>query len=274
MEGEDLYVDDVASMLELEEVDRNLYRARNGATSKQRLSLYGGQVAAQALMAAALTVESGRLPHSLHGYFLRPGQIDRPVILSVDPDRDGRSFSARHVAAVQDGKVIFSMLASFHHGKPANVLDQAPIKSVAPPAECRDFSFDPAVEVREVTHTAVVDGRQLFTDCLWARTASAVPDDPLIQCCALVYLSDLGSGFGQMGPEVGTGGSSIDHAIWFHEQIRADDWVLLDMRPRTATGIRGLYEASMRDQNGRLAAVVAQENLLRQRSAGEESGKG
>lgn len=258
----DLYVDDVASMLELEELDRHLYRARNGSSSLKRQSLYGGQVAAQALMAAALTVEPDRLPHSLHGYFLRPGQVDRPVILSVDPDRDGRSFSARHVSAIQDGKVIFSMLASFHRGQPANLLDEVPNRSVPPPERCQAVHFDSAVDVREVTLSEVVDGRQLCSDCLWARAAAPVKDDPLVQACALVYLSDLGSGFGRMGPEIGRGGSSLDHALWFHEPVRADDWILLDMRPRTATGIRGLYDATMRDREGRLAAVVAQENLL------------
>lgn len=259
----DLYVEDVAGMLELEVLDRHLFRARNGTTALDRQNLYGGQVAAQALMAAARTVESDRLPHSLHGYFLRPGRIDLPVILHVDPDRDGRSFSARHVSAVQDGKVIFSMLASFHRAEPRHVLDEMPKPSVPPPEECAPWNFDPALDVREVTLTERADGRQLFTDCLWIRTTDRLPDDPLVHSCALVYLSDLGTGFGRTSEEIGIGGPSIDHALSFHLPVRADEWVLLDMQPRKATGVRGYYDGTLRERAGKLAAVVAQECLLR-----------
>src|SRR5436305_14951266 len=105
---------DIASLLALERLDRDLFRGQNEDNARERLALYGGQVAAQALRAAGATVADDRLPHSFHGYFLRPGRVDRPVIFAVDRDRDGGSFSARHVRAVQDGEVIFSMLASFH----------------------------------------------------------------------------------------------------------------------------------------------------------------
>lgn len=258
-----LYVDDIEGMLELETLDRHLFRGRNGTTALDRKHLYGGQVAAQALMAAARTVDSDRLPHSLHGYFLRPGRIDLPVILHVDPDRDGRSFSARHVSAVQDGAVIFSMLASFHRADPSHVLDDLPIASVPPPEACSPWNFDPAIDVREVTLTEWVDDRQLFTDCLWIRTSARLPDDPLVHACALVYLSDLGTGFGRMAKEIGVGGPSIDHTLSFHLPVRADDWVLLDMHPRKATGVRGYYDGTLRDREGTLAAVLTQECLLR-----------
>lgn len=255
-----LYADDLQALLELEEIDRHLYRGINTATAHERAALYGGQVAAQALMAAGLTVDPDRLPHSLHGYFLRPGQVDRPVILHVDPDRDGGSFSARHVSAMQDGAVIFSMLASFHRADPVSVIDEMPPSDVPPPDECRAFEVDPLAEIREVSLTEVVEGQQLYPDCMWMRSAAPLSDDALTQACGLVYLSDYGSGFGRLG----MGGPSLDHAVWFHEPIRADEWVLLHMWPRKATRIRGLYDAAMRDLSGALGAVVEQEHLLLQ----------
>jgi acyl-CoA thioesterase-2 len=258
----DLYAEDVAGVLELEEIDRHLYRGVNAVTAQDRVALFGGQVAAQALKAAGLTVPNDRRPHSLHGYFLRPGRVDRPVILRVDPDRDGRSFSARHVAAVQDGEVIFSMLASFHVGEHEPILDGMPGSDVPMPEDLPVVREDPMFEIREVTPSGTHKGRMQFPDCMWLRTTTALPDDPLSQACGLTYLSDMGSGFGQMKWEGAVGGPSLDHAIWFHEPARADDWVLLDMWPRKAMGIRGLYEGAMRDRNARLLGSVAQEHLL------------
>jgi acyl-CoA thioesterase-2 len=259
----DLYAGTLAEVLELEEIDRNIFRGRNAESARRRRHLYGGQVAAQALKAAGLTVPEDRYPHSLHGYFLRRGQCDRPVILRIDPDRDGGSFSARHVSAIQDGEVIFSMLASFHRGENEGVLDAMAKSDVPspPPGETHP-RMDPLVERWEVTRTEVVDGRHLHTDCLWLRTRHPLPDDRLSQSCGLTYLSDFGSGFGRMGPGVGNGGPSLDHAMWFHLPARADEWTLLHMRPRKATQIRGLYDGTMRDLQGNLCAVVEQENLL------------
>ena len=179
-----LYAADLQTLLGLEELDRHLYRGINAATAHERTALYGGQVAAQALMAAGLTVEADRKPHSLHGYFLRPGQVDRPVILRVDPDRDGGSFSARHVSAIQDGAVIFSMLASFHRADQVGVIDEMKTSDVAPPEQCRGFGGDPLVEIREITATEVVDGAQLYPDSMWVRTAAPLTDDALTQALA------------------------------------------------------------------------------------------
>src|SRR4051794_41072889 len=123
----------LAELLDLEVLDRDLFRGFNFAG--ERPTLFGGQVAAQALRAAGLTVPEGRLPHSCHGYFLRPGRIDLPVVLQVDRDRDGGSFSARHVRAVQDGEVIFSMLASFSAGQPAGEFDALPRADHEPPVD-------------------------------------------------------------------------------------------------------------------------------------------
>ncbi len=273
VDEDDLYADTVASVLELEEIDRNLYRGRNATTARLRRNLYGGQVAAQALKAAGLTVPAERRPHSLHGYFLRPGRIDRPVLLKVDRDRDGGSFSARHVAAVQDGEVIFSMLASFHRGESHDVIDAIADGDVPPVPEGEAVPFrDPLVERRFATHLDARTDDPLPTSGSWLRTTHPLPDDPLDQACGLTYLSDFGSGFERMRGGAGTGGPSLDHAVWFHLPVRADDWLLLHMRPRKATRIRGLYDGTVRDPSGRLGAIVEQECLFRRWSApGEQS---
>ena len=124
----------LAALLDLEVLDRDLFRGQNEKGAGARMSLYGGQVAAQALRAAGATVPPDRLPHSLHGYFLRPGRVDRPVILHVDRDRDGGSFSARHVRAVQDGEVIFSMVASFHAREDSATFDAVPTRGGVDPS--------------------------------------------------------------------------------------------------------------------------------------------
>ena len=191
------YAPDLAATLDLEELDRDLYRGVNTVAAKVRPSLFGGQVCAQALMAAGRSVPEGRLPHSLHGYFLRPGLIDHPVVLRVDRDRDGRSFSARHVAAIQDGEVIFSMLASFHTGSAASLFEDSTPRPAPEPDDCPPYGNDALLELRQITMTEVVDGRQLYSDRIWVRAAHPLPDDPMVQACALAYISDLGTGFGR-----------------------------------------------------------------------------
>lgn len=257
---------DVASLLELEVLDRDLFRAQSGKAVTSRQSLYGGQVAAQALLAAGMTVPKDRLPHSLHGYFLRPGQMDQPVILHVDRDRDGGSFSARHVRAVQDGEVIFSMVASFHVPEDGVALDVVPTRGGGEPDALAGRPTPLSVEVREVTPTRIADGQIRHSDQLWVRVVGELSDDPLVQACGVAYLSDLGSGFGQIEVEgLPAGGPSIDHALWFHEPIRADEWTLLEMWPLKAGNARGVYHGSLRSRTGVLAAVFAQEMLLRHR---------
>ena len=253
--------DDLRSLLTLERVDRDLFRGRN-ANYGPRRTLYGGQVAAQCLLAAAATVEPDRLPHSLHGYFLRAGRADLPVILEVDRDRDGRSFSARHVNAVQEGEVIFSMVTSFHAEREGVEFDDAPRRDAPDPGDTARGGFNPLLlEVREVTPTNFLKG--VFTDLLWVRSPVALGDDPLVHRAGLTYLSDLGSGFGQLGSAVvGRGGPSIDHSMWFQHSIRADDWVLLDLRPIKAGWARGTYHGSLRDRHGALGATIYQEHLL------------
>ena len=187
--------DDLGALLTLERVDRDLFRGRN-ANSGPRQTLYGGQVAAQCLVAAGGHGWADRLPHSLHGYFLRAGRSDLPVILEVDRDRDGRSFSARHVVAMQEGEVIFSMVTSFHtESEGGGVFDAAPRRDVPEPDAMRRGGWNPLLEVREVTPTDFLKG--VFSDCVWVRSATALGDDPLLHRAALTYLSDIGTGFGQ-----------------------------------------------------------------------------
>jgi acyl-CoA thioesterase-2 len=214
---------DLAEVLELEPLDRDLFRAQNEPGASARFSLYGGQVAAQALRAAGATVPAERLPHSLHGYFLRRGLVDRPVILHVDRDRDGGSFSARGVRAVQDGEVIFSMVASFHEREESAQYDAVARRGATDPSTLPARPSSLLVEVREVTPTTIGDGQVKHSDLLWLRSASPLPDDPLVHACALTYMSDLGSGFGQVDvPGLPRGGPSVDHSLWFHDPIRAD----------------------------------------------------
>jgi acyl-CoA thioesterase-2 len=251
-------------LLDLEVLDRDLFRGENEESAGARRSLYGGQVAAQALRAAGATVPPERLPHSLHGYFLRPGRVDRPVILRVDRDRDGGSFSARHVRAVQDGEVIFSMIASFHAREESATFDAVPTRggvdaSTLPP---RPSPF--LVEVREITPTRIGGGQVRHSDSLWVRASTPLPDDPLVHACALAYVSDLGSGFGQVDvADLPAGGPSIDHSLWFHEPIRADEWMLLELWPLKASSSRGVYSGSLRSEDGRLGVLLTQEMLLR-----------
>jgi acyl-CoA thioesterase-2 len=255
-------VTDLATLLDLEELDRDLFRGRNGDHGEPRYSLYGGQVAAQALMAASRTVDAERMPHSLHGYFLRPGQPDHPVIFSVDRDRDGGSFSARHVRAIQHGEVIFSMLASFKVPAEAATFEPPVRREVPAPEELQTSGWDALVETREVTRRTIHG--HTVSDCMWCRVPAPLPDDPVLHACALTYLSDYGGGFVLLDvPDLPIGGPSIDHVLWFHAPVRVDDWILVDLHPERASDARGTYLGTLRTRDGTLAAVVGQECLLR-----------
>jgi acyl-CoA thioesterase II len=256
-------VTDLATLLDLERLDRDLFRGHNGAHGDPRRSLYGGQVAAQALRAAGLTVAAGRRPHSLHGYFLRAGRPDHPVIFAVDRDRDGGSLSARHVRALQHGEVIFSMLASFMSVDESGSYEMPPSREVGPPEDYEVGGWDALTETREVRLRVDRCGHRV-ADVLWTRVPGPFPDDPTLQACALTYLSDYGSGFALVDqPGLAPAGPSIDHVLWFHNPIRADDWVLIDLRPMRASGAHGSYLGTMRDRDGKLGAVIGQEMLLR-----------
>jgi acyl-CoA thioesterase-2 len=255
-------ITDLAALLDLEPLDRDLFRGRNGNHGQPRYSLYGGQVAAQALRAASLTVAEDRMPHSLHGYFLRAGRPDHPVIFAVDRDRDGGSFSARHVRAMQHGEVIFSMLASFKVDEESGEFDSQPGRDAPPPDDLERGGWDALIEARLITVNEIAG--HTVTDHFWARVPAPFPDDPVLHTCALTYISDNGSGFGLVQvPGLPPGGPSIDHVLWFHQPIRVDDWVRVDIRPARASGARGTYLGTLRDRDGSLGAVVGQEMLMR-----------
>lgn len=260
----------LVDLLHLEELDVDLYRGRNEPESDWA-ALFGGQVAAQALMAAAHTVPAGRDPHSLHGYFLRRGRHEHPVILEVARERDGRSFSSRHVVARQRGQVIFSMSTSFHRHESGPELIYEAQRAAPQPEDVAEVvvmeRFRPTLRFRPLTPTVMRDDGPGFPARMWVRTTDDLPDDDLIHACALTYLSDVGSGFAEVDvPGLPPGGPSLDHALWFQRPLRADSWLLLELWPLKAGGGRGLYAGSIRDRSGRVGAMLTQEVLLRAQS--------
>ncbi|MFC9688900.1 acyl-CoA thioesterase [Kribbella sp. NPDC056951] len=267
-------LEDLVELLDLEMIDVDLYRGQQPQTSLQRV--FGGQVLGQALAAAGRTVDGGRIVHSLHGYFLRGGDTAVPIIYRVEGTRDGGSFSSRRVVASQHGKPIFYTSVSFQ--KPEPGLDhQEPIPAdVVPPDEAptlasvleaqsgraaADWDREwAALDVR----LAGVTGRQF-----WIRASGKLPDDPALHACVLAYASDLtllGASLLPHGIVIGDRRiqpASLDHALWFHREFRADEWLLYDQTSPSASGARGFAMGRLFTEDGRLVASVAQEGLIR-----------
>jgi acyl-CoA thioesterase-2 len=256
---------ELLDLLELEELDTNLYRAGN-PPEPQTNHLFGGQVAAQALRAAADTVPVGRRPHSLHGYFLRGGSPGRPTILTVDRDRDGRSFSARHVNAIQDGEVIFSMLASFHVDEDGLDHQLEPMPTDVPDPDALEGPEHQGLNsMLDVRYPAARDAGAWGARRLWARPRAPMPDDGVTPACVLTYLSDLGWAFAEVPGHEAGGGPSLDHVVWFHRPTTVNQWLLLDLEATTIAGARGVFRGTVHDRDGRLLASLAQEALLRKK---------
>lgn len=263
------------SILELERLDRDLFRAYNPAHRPQG-RVFGGQVASQALRAASATVEAEHRPHSLHGYFLRPGQPGIPIILSVDRIRDGRSFTTRRVVAQQQGEAIFSLSASFHCDEEGGQYQVPRADDVPEPDAAtgrldnpfRRFGAMSPFEVRELGPTPP-DERGLYrsTRRVWVRTRHPLPDDPDLHACVITYMSDMGVVFAARipvgAPWEGGMAASLDHSVWFHRPVRADGWLLMDLRPVSNSGARGLVQGTIHTHDGVLAASIAQEALVR-----------
>jgi acyl-CoA thioesterase II len=247
-------------LLALEELDRDLYRTT--AVFDEPYSLFGGQVAAQALLAAGRTVPADRMPHSLHGYYLSRGNAARPAIFRVERDRYGRSFSARRVVAIQGGQVIFNMSCSFH--RPQSGLD----RQVGPPPPAAAAATLPPMRLPRLFDMEARRPAQPYPDAtwetrFWARATVPLGDDPVLQASVLTYLSDVSGGLAAWHDGRSHSGASLDHAVWFHRPARLDDWVLMDVTPLSSAGGRGLYNGTIHSSDGRLVATIAQECLFR-----------
>jgi acyl-CoA thioesterase-2 len=284
-------LDDLVALLDLEAIEVNIFRGISPDESRQRV--FGGQVAGQALVAAARTVDDpGRVVHSLHAYFLRPGDPTTPILYQVDRIRDGRSFTTRRVVAIQHGRAIFNLQASFHRPEPG--LDhQLPMRAGVPaPEGLPDFATRMAPHREQLgdwyDHPRPIDTRYPTTmptertgpqppeQQVWLRADGVLPDDPVLHACVVTYASDMTlidttllphgySGWTATGLQM----ASLDHAMWFHRPFRADEWLLYDQCTPSTSDARGLAIGQIYTRDGRLAVTVVQEGLIRVVGAAE-----
>ncbi len=276
-------LDNVVEILDLEAIEVNIFRGRSPDDDRQRV--FGGQVAGQALVAAARTVEQGSV-HSLHAYFLRAGDPKTPLLYEVDRIRDGRSFTTRRVVAIQHGKAIFQLAASFHVAEDgfehSDRMPQAPdpetLMSLAQGSSSESVSawdrMQALMDIRYVTTRPLDRSGPLPPDQLvWMRANGTLGDDPVLHTCLLTYASDLTlldttltpHGTSAVDPTVMM--ASLDHAMWFHGAFRADEWLLYDQHTPAAGGARGLATGRVFTRDGRLVASVVQEGLIRRITA-------
>jgi acyl-CoA thioesterase-2 len=228
--------------------------------------VFGGMVVAQALSAAIQTVDPATPVHSMHAYFLRPSAPGRPVDLAVDQVRDGRSFSTREVTSSVDGKVTFKMVCSFHADEPGDEYQLA-MPEVPGPDDVVQADVPIPFFVRELGPSPRrADGTYASTRRVWLRTRSPLADDPLLHTCVVAYLSDM-TGAAFRPKSLGTWGThtdaSLDHSLWFHRPVRADEWLLFDLQALVNAGGRSTVRGVMFDRRGRLVASMAQELLIR-----------
>lgn len=277
------------TQLDLEQLEVNLFRGQSKDLWGPRV--FGGQVIGQALVAAERTIE-GRVPHSLHAYFLLPGDSDAPIVYQVERVRDGKSFSARRVQAIQHGRPILSMIASFQipergleHAaampdvprpetlRPSSELNQRWLDQAGavPPQVREALLAQSAIEFRPIDpQNPLAPSPREPSHAVWFRAADRIPDGPQLHRCILAYASDyqlVGTALRPHGrswfqPSMVV--ASIDHAIWFHREARVDDWLLYAMDSPSAQGARGLARGQIFDSGGRLVASVAQEGLMRE----------
>ena len=279
---------DLLDLLDLEQIEVNMFRGVSPSEGWQRV--YGGQVIGQALVAASRTVEdTNRIAHSLHGYFLRPGDTTIPILYSVDRIRDGRSFNTRRVIAVQQGEAIFSMSASFqvledglHHqiDMPSDIkppeecatqeaLHEAYIDRI--PEEYREsFERPRPIEMRYVEPINDFEPNPMPPyQHVWIRASDVMPDDVRLNQCFLAYASDMtlldtcyrphGIGWADQDFQV----ASLDHSMWFHQPFRTDEWLLYQQDSPFSGGARGFNRGSFYTRKGELVASAAQEGLIR-----------
>ncbi|WP_106401542.1 acyl-CoA thioesterase [Actinocorallia populi] len=274
-------------ILELDRLEDHLFRGRSRETGSARV--FGGQVAAQALMAAGRTVPEDRLAHSLHAHFLRPGDPAVPIVYQVDPMRDGGSFTTRRTVAVQRGKPIFHLTASFHRPEegyeyqsakverpePEGLPDAGEVFGAADERTRRWFSDTHRglpLEVRpvgELPRFAAMRGEPAPpVQGFWFRTRERLGDDPLLHACVVAYASDLLLLTTAAAPhgvvlESAFQFASLDHTLWLHAPVRADEWLFYDQEAVWSGGARALCRGTLSDRSHRLVGSVTQEGLIR-----------
>ena len=278
-------MDDLLELLDLEPIEFNIYRGLNRDIGSGRV--FGGQVMAQALVAAQRTLEEERVAHSMHGYFILPGDLDAPIVYFVDRLRDGKSFTTRRVTAIQHGRAVFNMSASFHRAE-QGIAHQIDMPAVPPPESLpseleriRENAHRIPAPMRSIlTQDRPIDFRLVDSDpfdstpraphrSMWLRAVGAMPDATLDHQAVLAYASDYGllatavqpHGLTIRSPTLQA--ASLDHTIWFHRDFRIDDWLLYVMDSPAAFGARGFTRGSVFTQEGVLVASTAQEGLLR-----------
>jgi len=277
-------LDRLVALLDLERIEENIFRGVSPAESPTRV--FGGQVAGQALIAAGRTVPAERRVHSLHAYFIRPGDPSIPIVYEVDRIRDGRSFTTRRVTAIQRGKAIFALSASFQVDEPG--MDHSdPMPDVPAPDDLPTYGeqarelrtkvgrmalLPRPIDIRYVTEPAWLSresGPREGRNQVWMRADGKLPDDQLLHVCVLTYCSDmtlLDAVLARHGVYWGADdvhGASLDHALWFHRPFRADEWFLYDCASPSASNARGLATGKFFTRAGVHIATVVQEGLLR-----------
>jgi acyl-CoA thioesterase-2 len=277
-------LDALVELLDLEPIEVNIFRGLSPDENRQRV--FGGQVAGQALVAAARTVGDNRAVHSLHAYFLRPGDPTVPILYEVDRARDGRSFTTRRVVAIQHGRPIFNLSASFQVAE-TGFDHQAPMPPAPPPESVPTFTerfADRAEEWGDWFHRPrPIDMRYVDDEdadavasmpgggrrLVWFRADGELPDDPLLHACVVTYASDMTLldttlvPHGLRAQEGRVMMASLDHAMWFHRPFRADEWLLYAQGTPSASGGRGLGWGGIFTRDGALAVSVVQEGLIR-----------
>lgn len=283
-------LDDLVSLLSLEKIEENIFRGQSQDLGWG--TVFGGQVLGQALSAAARTVPPERHAHSLHAYFLRPGDVSRPIVYDVDRIRDGGSFTTRTVKAIQNGKPILNVSASFQVDEPgfehADDMPAAPAPESLPTEQERvaayahklpSFIRERAMAERPFEMRTTDPDSNPFQPVgrparrqLWVRAVDKLPDDPALHRYLLAYVSDftfvttalLPHGVSWLTP--GMQVASIDHAMWFHRPFRCDEWLLHDIESPSASGSKGLVRGRFFTRDGRLVASTMQEGLVRKKA--------
>lgn len=283
--------DPLLALLDLEPLEVNIYRGRNRDLGSGRV--FGGQVFAQALVAARRTVDGAREAHSMHGYFILPGDLDAPIVFFVDRLRDGRSFTTRRVTAIQHGQAIFNLSASFHVAESGRE-HQSPMPEVPPPESLSpeiDLIREMADRIPEPLRTVITQDRPIdfrpvdpvhpFQPMdprppvrhVWFRSLRPLPDETLLHQAVLAYVSDYGLISTALRPHGISYASrtlqlaSLDHSVWLHRPFRVDDWLLYAMDSPVAAGARGFTRGTIYTRDGTLVASVAQEGLIRLRDS-------